>query len=591
MIKNWIRKNTLFTKIILIVTIGILLVSSFLTFFIMKMSENNYIDNYSKSIDILMNQINNDYYHLHEDVIRVLSTCNNSNVCKTFLSAEDMSGKEETTAAYQLVNLFKDTKILTNNVSSNLILIGNNYKTFMNNDSLKMMSAKEIMQSEVVANALQHPDTVTYQLSKDKFTTTITQENAVVAIKTLRLSTKDEPYGISMVILNQNEFKSFYDNMIDSSVNKVMILNKQGEIISSNQSELIGTTDDQLLTMAKDQVSEDQGIHHYKDPDKGDMTSIVRYLPFYDSYLISTIDNSAFVSSVSNVPIVLGVCAITIMVMLVIAFISIRKTMQPVKALSEKMPEITNGNFSNHIEVKGSGEVRDLSIAFNYMLDGLNDYVDKLMKMSEEKRLSEIHALQMQINPHFIYNTLTSIKFMAWQGDKNKQIQTIDAFIQLLRNTLSNTDEVVDVVAEVENVKNYVQIQTTRYGDKIHVHYFIQEECFDYQVLKMILQPFIENAFFHAFSGLEKGTIDVFGKIKTDKLIFEIIDNGIGIEQAQVKDMLKTSKEKGRHFTGIGIQNVNDRIQLLYGKTYGVVISSNVGQGTIVTITLPLIQK
>lgn len=589
--KHLIEKNTLFVKIVLIVTAGILLVSGFISIFIMKVSEDNYINTYSKSIDILLRQINNDYYNLHEDVINVLGTCNNSNVCKSFLTKKDMDTKQESAVAYQLVNLFKDTKILTNNISSNLILIGDNYETFINNDSLKNMSAEEILQSDVVRSALQHPDTVTYQLSKDKFTSTVTDEHAVVAIKALRLSTKDDPYGISMVILNQTEFMSFYDNLIDSYVNQVVIINKEGEIISSNDSSLIGTRDEGLLQRAQMQIEAQEAIQQYHNNEKGQMTSIARYMPFYDSYLVSTIDNSVFVSSVSNVPIVIGVCCLTIGIMLIIVFFSIRKTMRPIKALSERMPEITKGNFDNHIEVIGNGEVKDLSIAFNYMLDGLNEYVEKLMKLSEEKRLSEIHALQMQINPHFIYNTLTSIKFMAWQGNKEKQIQTIDAFIQLLRNTLSNSDEVVAVEREIDNVKNYVQIQTTRYGDKIQVHYFIQEECYKFQVLKMILQPFIENAFFHAFTGMDQGTIDLFGKIKEEQLIFEIIDTGVGMEQTQVKDMLKTSRDKGRHFTGIGIQNVNDRIQLLYGKKYGVVISSNIGQGTIVTITLPLIKK
>lgn len=586
-LKTWFSKNTLFMKIVMIVSVGIILVASFLSVFIMKISENNYIDTYSKSVEILLKQISSDYYRLHEDVIRVLGTCNDSKVCKTFLTEDEKDSRKESVNTYQMIIQFKDTQILTNNVSSNLLLIGNHYRTFMNNDALKTMSAKEIMNSKVVKEAAKHPEEVTYQLSKDQFTTTISEEHAIVAIKSLRLSTKDKPYGISMVILNQNDFRSFYDNLIDSSINQVVIINTQGEIISSNYTSLIGKRDTKLLETAQKQVADHKPITRFHDEKNGEMTSIATYMPFYDSYLVSTIDNSVFVSSVNRMPVVLGVCCVTILLMVIIAFFSIRKTMQPVKALSEKMPEITNGNFNNHIDIQGTGEIKDLSIAFNYMLDGLNDYVDKLMKLQEEKRLSEIHALQMQINPHFIYNTLTSIKFMAWQGNKEKQIQTIDAFIQLLRNTLSNTDEVVDVACEIENVKNYVQIQTTRYGDKIHVHYFISKECYAYQMLKMILQPFIENAFFHAFNGIDEGTIDVFGKIKEDRMIFEIIDNGVGMEQSQVKEMLHVNTDKGRHFTGIGIQNVNDRIQLLYGKEYGVVISSNIGKGTIVTITLP----
>ena len=118
----------------------------------------------------------------------------------------------------------------------------------------------------------------------------------------------------------------------------------------------------------------------------------------------------------------------------------------------------------------------------------------------------------MQINPHYIFNTLSSIKWLIWQGNNDKSISALDSFINLLRNTISKTDEFITIEDEIENIKNYVFINNIRYGDRIKVEYFIMPDCNDYLVPKLILQPFIENSFFHGFPSDEEGKIQVFIK-------------------------------------------------------------------------------
>lgn len=587
-IKQWINKNHLFFRIVLIMTTGIVIIALFIVFFIIKITEDSYINTYSNATNILLKQINSDYYSLHEDVIETLDTCDNSSICKSYLSREDLSSQEESAITYAMQNLFDDTGLLSNNTSSNLLLVGFNGKTYLNNASTKIMNVTQILNSKIVKNALKTPNQIYYQFSQDAFTTSITNGKAIVAIKVLKNTSDHEPYGIAMVMLNRQDFQSFYDTMLDSDVNSVYIIHKDGQILSSNVSSKLGEYDQALLEKAKQQASENSNVKRYDDQNE---TIIVKEMPFYDSYLVSVVDNAVFVRSVSRLPVILAVCFMLTAIVVMIIFFMIKHTMHPIRLLSNKMPEIIHGNFNNHIEVQGSGEVKELSEAFNFMLDGLNDYVSKMIKLQEEKRLSELHALQMQINPHFIYNTLTSIKFMIWQGNKDQSIQTIDAFIQLLRNTISNSDELIPVQQELENVKHYVLIQESRYGDNVKVHYFIQDACYQYQVLKMILQPFLENAFFHAFNDSTQGVIDVFGSVKKDKLVFEIIDNGSGIEQQQVQEMKERPNEKGRRFSGIGYHNVNERIHLLYGEAYGVNITSSIGQGTIITITLPLLSS
>lgn len=195
----------------------------------------------------------------------------------------------------------------------------------------------------------------------------------------------------------------------------------------------------------------------------------------------------------------------------------------------------------------------------------------------------------MQINPHFIYNTLSSIKWLVWQENKSKASEVIDAFISLLRNTISNKNEMITVSDEIENLKNYVLINHVRYGDKINVNFFVMPECEGYIIPKLILQPFIENAFFHAFTDRDSGSIHVFVNKNNENLICEIIDNGIGMTSEDLKNIYTGNHKKNNNFTSIGINNVNDRIKLIYGDNHGVNITSEPERGTIVKLSLPAI--
>ena len=240
---------------------------------------------------------------------------------------------------------------------------------------------------------------------------------------------------------------------------------------------------------------------------------------------------------------------------------------------------------------EGTEEIQELSKAYNTMLERINQYIEERMKIQEEKRNAEIHALQMQINPHYMYNTLASIKWLTWQGDVKKSTAVIDAFISLLRNTISNTDEFVTVEQEVANLKNYVLINQTRYGDAVGVEFYVVDKCKEYLVPKLILQPFVENAFFHAFPEGMEGEISVFIKEEKKYLRFDIEDNGVGMDAEQLYTLNNKKDKKSEHFTGIGINNVDDRIKLIYGMDYGINIVSEKDKGTTITILLPRKEK
>lgn len=219
------------------------------------------------------------------------------------------------------------------------------------------------------------------------------------------------------------------------------------------------------------------------------------------------------------------------------------------------------------------------------MMDELQVYVERLIEAQKQQRHAELAALQQQINPHFLYNTMASIKFLVQMGEREEAEKTIDAFITLLQNTVGNVDESVTVELEVENLKNYVLINQKRYGDRIQVQFMIAPDCMEYRIPKLILQPFIENSFFHAFNKTAEGTISVLIWREADDLICEIADDGDGMA-ANIESLPHTNRNR-QLFSGIGVKNVHERMQLLYGPDYGVSIASKEGLGTRVKLRLP----
>lgn len=151
---------------------------------------------------------------------------------------------------------------------------------------------------------------------------------------------------------------------------------------------------------------------------------------------------------------------------LLVIYILVRRTMSPLRQLGRKMSYVAKGDFNQYAEVTGDGEIQELAKSYNRMLHDINHYVDSIIEIQKQKRQAEIHALQMQINPHYIYNTLTSIKWLIMQGDTVKSTKAIDAFIKLLRSTISKSDEYISVEEEIENLKNYMYINEIRYGEK-----------------------------------------------------------------------------------------------------------------------------
>lgn len=268
------------------------------------------------------------------------------------------------------------------------------------------------------------------------------------------------------------------------------------------------------------------------------------------------------------------------------------KISQPIKRLEHQMNRVESGNFDIELlEVKGEDEVKRLTRAFNLMIVRIKQLMNQIITEQEEKRRSQFKALQAQINPHFLYNTLDSIIWMNENQNHEGVTKMVDALAKFFRISISKGNEIIDVKDEVEHARSYLVIQKIRYKNKFEYSINVQEEAYEHKTLKLILQPIIENAIYHGINKIhEKGKININVEVKDGQLLLQVEDNGFGIEQEQLKKILD-SEPANKRTSGVGLKNVHERIQLTYGADYGVEIKSRIEVGTIVTIRIPVTQK
>ncbi len=274
-------------------------------------------------------------------------------------------------------------------------------------------------------------------------------------------------------------------------------------------------------------------------------------------------------------------------VMSISAFAS-AKISQPIKKLEKSMKMVEQGKFDINIDIKGETEVAQLSKAFKLMVARIKQLMSQIVLEQEAKRISELNALQAQINPHFLYNTLDSVVWMAENGKSDDVITMTVALARLFRISISRGRNIISVRQELEHAKNYLVIQSIRYKNKFKYEIKAQEEALKCSTIKLILQPIIENSIYHGIEYMpDQGFIKISVSIKDGKLLYVISDNGLGMDK-QTLDSLLSGNVKSKNGSGVGVKNVHERIQLYYGKEYGLQIESELEVGTTVYIWLPL---
>lgn len=301
--------------------------------------------------------------------------------------------------------------------------------------------------------------------------------------------------------------------------------------------------------------------------------------------------------------------AVCLLISVLLSIVVSRSITKSLASLEKTIKKVANRDFNAKFDYDYEDEVGRLGRSFNFMIDEIRDLIGKLNltihQLHEEKdrvfheqklkRKAELKALQAQIKPHFLYNTLNSIVWMADRVNATDISMTAMALADVFRISLSDGNEIITVQDEIEHLNSYLYIQKIRYKNKLNYNLNIDKQVYELMTIKLILQPFVENAIYHGIKEKEgAGTIEIYGGLvdSGEAIEFFIVDDGCGMNVDKVNRMNKRLEEGSSDLQeGYGVYNVNERIKLYFGKRYGIHFSSEVGKGTKVNILIPVVSK
>ncbi len=289
---------------------------------------------------------------------------------------------------------------------------------------------------------------------------------------------------------------------------------------------------------------------------------------------------------------ILAFAAILIMI-IVLSYLIPRSITKPIRKLAEVTDQVAKGDLAVRSSVRAGVEVNLLSDSMNSMIDKINELLEQVTAEQIRLRKAEFELLQSQINPHFLYNTLDAIVWLAEAGEQKKVVSMVGSLSEFFRSSLNQGKDVVSISEELMHVRSYLEIQQVRYQDILEYELQIPEELMEYQIPKITIQPLVENALYHGIKNKRGvGKILVTGNKQGNVFGLCIEDNGIGIMPERLEQVRRNIGQQETDAKGsYALYNVNERIRLNFGVEYGITIDSVYGEGTTVTVILPCIEN
>ena len=266
--------------------------------------------------------------------------------------------------------------------------------------------------------------------------------------------------------------------------------------------------------------------------------------------------------------------------------------LHPLKVLYRATEKVAEGDFDARATVNTHDEIAVLAHGFNNMADNIQTLVDKVKEDERKMRQLDLRLLQEQINPHFLYNTLDTIIWLIEGNEPDQAVNMVVTLSNFFRLVLSKGKEFISIKEEEQHISSYLEIQKMRYQDIMEYDIQIDKVLYEYQILKLTIQPLVENALYHGIKYKRaKGYIHINGEKDGNVIRIAVRDNGIGMEEDELEQLRDEIGHSGKeHEKGFGLANVNERIRMYFGAEYGMEIQSKKGKGTIVEITIPAIK-
>lgn len=581
------RKSILFQfksiRTTLLFSFSVLIVSALLTFLLFSMNhvQSTVLDNSVEYTKQLMNQVNVDidsYISYMENIAQIIV---NDGDVKEYLFTSDASGQTE--VKNKIMNQFttlKDTRSDIYNIG--VISLNGRYLLNESEDELNPFAKLESLEwyQDIIDGKRETILTASHiqNVIKDDYQWVVTLSQGIVNPENGKIE------GVFFVDLNYTSISDLCDRLSLGSKGYTFIVDNSGFIIYHPKQQL-------LYSGIKTEL-----INQVLEQESGSFLTADKEL----LYTVSKSDKTGwFVAGVANYEEMMGrldetqlIYAILSLVLLaaaiLISIVLSNEITKPIKMLGKSMKSVETGNFNQvTFEVEYQNEIGHLTKSFQIMVTKIQNLIKQNMEEQETKRKSELRALQAQINPHFLYNTLDSIIWMAESGKNMEVVQMTSSLSKLLRKSISNEKEIVTIESEIGYTREYLTIQKMRYQDKLEYDILVAPEILQKTIVKLVLQPLVENAIYHGIKYEDrKGMLRITGEIAGEAICIQVIDNGRGMKEETLQHILDP-KEDGEK-RAVGVANVHNRIQLHYGKEYGLAYKSQIGVGTTVTLTIPI---
>lgn len=395
--------------------------------------------------------------------------------------------------------------------------------------------------------------------------------------------------GVLLVDMNYSSIEQLLEKAnTDTSGEYVYLMAPDGEIIYHPKQNLIH------MGLYEENNTEAAGYEDttVKENFHGEKRLVtVKTISYTGWKLISVVPMKSFSMGMTGMRnLVVLLVALTVLTVVILNQMVSARISKPLRRLNDSVKEWEAGNMNPDIYIGGSMEVEHLGKTLRSTVAQIRQLMDDIVVEQEEKRKSELDALQSQINPHFLYNTLDSIVWMITGERYDDAVFMITQLASLFRISLSKGKTVIKIEDEVKHARNYMNIQKIRYKNSFEVDFQIEEDILDGCIVKLVLQPLLENAIYYGMEFMDgEGEIHVRGYRKDKDVYLEVEDNGLGMPEEEAAELLNGKERPHKHGSGVGLVNVHSRLKLRFGEAYGLVIHSCPDEGMMVQIHIPYI--
>lgn len=580
------RFKSIHTSIAIAFSCLIVAMTILLTYNSYRLSEEAVTDNAMNYTEQLIDQVNTNIETYLDNMVSISDLAMSNSDLKKAALLSDINSSESVELSDEIGRFFRSVVRSREDIAT-ILFVGANGNTISDREQADFKPVDDLRTQDWHLNATDAGGKVV--ISSSHVQHVYLREYRWVVSISRQLGEAGQPgSGVLMVDLNLNVINNLCEQIELGNKGYVFILDPSGDLIYHPRQQLLYSRlkTEEITTLLN---TKDSSIPIQDDND-GRKIYTIRTNEFGwkvigVTYTDELVGNKQEIRSTS----ILAAILFLIVALSISIFLSYRLT-NPIKRLESLMKKVEKGDFNTRVEVESTDEIGKLSRSFNLMIGKIKDLMSQIVQEQEMKRISELKAMQAQIHPHFLYNTLDSIIWMAEMGKMAEVVKMTSALAKLFRSSISKGDELIPITVELEHIHNYLTIQNIRYKNKFTYSIDVDPSIHQCKTLKIVLQPLIENAIYH---GLKQqaiiGHITITGRRDHGDIVLQVIDDGVGMSEEQLRalrDKLRL-RDEGK---GVGLNNVNNRIRLTFGESYGIEITSELEEGTTVTLRVPEIQ-